>query len=516
MFTFQLVENISKVRLKNNTAYLEIDHWDDFHFKTLFTLHIFFSDTLLQIGNVKIGSKELNSGYTKDMLPSQFTTLPDGFFSLGQSPEYYSKLYDSLSNQHREFILQAMKDVTLDRALLNRVSELNVFQDSLLRTVSISSVYGQFADILKGHEPRSEYDFSFEVENSSSKCSFDFKVDPNSIVPTNIHALIGRNGSGKTSILSTMANVLRDDDISNPFVGSFLKRRNRPFAEDELSPFALEEYFGGAVFISFSAFDKFLVPESRDINKRPSFLKYIGLRKKVHPFSDIFESKSHEDLLEEFVDSLNICMSLESKKNAWQNAIKALRTDPNFRTLNLLSLAEIGDTSHLKSSARDLYQSLSSGHSIVLLTITKLIELVEAKTIVLFDEPESHLHPPLLSSFIRALSELLTSKNGVCVIATHSPVVLQEIPQSCVFVIQRSGDCIKVERPNQETFGENVGSLTHDIFGLEVTSSGFHALLQQIRSYYPSYEDATDALHGRLGLEGKLILKAMYMSDKRD
>jgi predicted ATP-dependent endonuclease of OLD family len=69
---------------------------------------------------------------------------------------------------------------------------------------------------------------------------------------------------------------------------------------------------------------------------------------------------------------------------------------------------------------------MSSGHAIVLLTITRLVATVEEKTLVLLDEPESHLHPPLLSAFIRALSDLLYDRNGVAIIATHSPVVLQE------------------------------------------------------------------------------------------
>ncbi len=44
-----------------------------------------------------------------------------------------------------------------------------------------------------------------------------------------------------------------------------------------------------------------------------------------------------------------------------------------------------------------LIKRMSSGHAIVLLTVTKLVARVEEKTLVLIDEPESHLHPPLLS-----------------------------------------------------------------------------------------------------------------------
>ena len=47
------------------------------------------------------------------------------------------------------------------------------------------------------------------------------------------------------------------------------------------------------------------------------------------------------------------------------------------------------------------------------LTVARLVELVEEKTLVLLDEPEEHLHPPLVSALIRALSNLLIYRNGV-------------------------------------------------------------------------------------------------------
>jgi predicted ATP-dependent endonuclease of OLD family len=67
-----------------------------------------------------------------------------------------------------------------------------------------------------------------------------------------------------------------------------------------------------------------------------------------------------------------------------------------------------------------LFNKLSSGHKVVLLTTTRLVETVEERTLVLLDEPEAHLHPPLLAAFVRALSDLLINRNGVAIIATPS------------------------------------------------------------------------------------------------
>ncbi|BBX60504.1 hypothetical protein TM48_04614 [Mycobacterium shottsii] len=83
-------------------------------------------------------------------------------------------------------------------------------------------------------------------------------------------------------------------------------------------------------------------------------------------------------------------------------------------------------------AAQEIFDELSSGHKIALLIVTQLGETVEETTLVLIDEVESHLlHPPLLSAFINALSELLEDRNGVAIIATHSPVIAQEVSSNC-------------------------------------------------------------------------------------
>ena len=144
----------------------------------------------------------------------------------------------------------------------------------------------------------------------------------------------------------------------------------------------------------------------------------------------------------DFITSLNICFALIAKKNRWINAIKTLESDFNFAEMNLCELNNIKDQQEFSQRAEALFKRMSSGHAIVLLTVTKLVETVEEKTLVLLDEPESHLHPPLLSAFTRALSDLLVNRNGVAIIATHSPVVLQEVPKSCVSILRRTSRVI--------------------------------------------------------------------------
>jgi len=170
---------------------------------------------------------------------------------------------------------------------------------------------------------------------------------------------------------------------------------------------------------------------------------------------------------------------------------------------------DIEKEKELKIAATEKFHSLSSGHKIILLTITKLIEKMEERTLVLIDEPEAHLHPPLLSALIRVLSDLLIERNGVAIIATHSPVVLQEVPGKCVWILRRSGNTSKAERPENQTFGENVGELTREVFSLEVTATGFHTLLESAVKDFDTYEEVLNHFNYELGIEAKAIVRAL-------
>ncbi|WP_300851536.1 AAA family ATPase, partial [uncultured Bacteroides sp.] len=228
-----------------------------------------------------------------------------------------------------------------------------------------------------------------------------------------------------------------------------------------------------------------------------------------------------------------------TRRRLWEDTIDILESDNTFLELQIknwvfpeLSMAEerAGAGSQREGESRLQYRkriekeaykreilprfkTLSSGHKIILLTVARLVELVEEKTLVLMDEPEEHLHPPLVSALIRALSNLLIYRNGVGIIATHSPVILQEVPGKCVWILRRSGKLLAAERPDIETFGENLGELTRVIFGYEVINSGFHKMLRDTAEKKETYQSALRAFHNELGEEARAILKA-YMWEK--
>lgn len=501
------------------SAFLIENNWDDYGFKSTFYLTVFDGNKKKHdIGTVKIGYIDQNEGWTKEKIHYSFDRLGTGFFSLGQEAEYYENI-KKLPELEKDLLI-SLCDIANDSKLLESVIEESVFKLSLLRTVSLSAIHNQYKRILSGEAVLTEFSFSYKQQETeyNSEIKLDFDVKPNSKPSTNIHILIGRNGVGKTTLLNNMVSSIINSSKKIGDVSGFYDKSSSSLWTKS-SNIISKDYFSSVVSVSFSAFDHFIPPPNQPDRSKGTCYFYIGLKNiSTEDNKRDNKLKDRAELCEEFIESLDACLSLKNKKERWLKAIKKLKSDMIFADMDLSGLVFLKEHNIIystdrscafKGEAKARFEKMSSGHAIVLLSITKLIETVEEKTLVLIDEPESHLHPPLLSAFIRALSDLLISRNGVAIIASHSPVVLQEVPKSCVWILRRNGSVVRAERPENETFGENVGVLTREVFGLEVSKSGFCELLQNSVAEGKSYEDILTEYTNQLGFEGKAILRAL-------
>lgn len=510
---------------KNDCFFLSEDKWDDwFQFVTSFdTYYIDNNGKRTDLGSVKIGvidqslvqtSHEKKERFcTINLLPRSFTKLADMFFSLGQSADYYDNIRQ-LEDEKRIAILESLNDVAYNLDLYSKIENLEITQSSIMRSVSSVTVQNQFHRIALGGIKLTEYNFTYYYPSPKlDELYYDtediphmsFEITPDSIPPTNVHVIIGRNGVGKTyflkNIIQAAINVVHS-------YKSFGKLEYNAFRQDS---------FSNIVCVAFSAFDEYPFEQS---NTKMPYL-FIGLSQESSSHDSIKKQQQPSRLgalREQFRKSYMNCKSNSSKIQRWMDAVDTLSSDPIFCEAGFCSFGKMA--SGECKEAQDivfLFDRLSSGHKIILLTITQLIEKVEEKTLVLLDEPETHLHPPLLSAFIRSLSDLLIKTNGVAIITTHSPVVIQEVPKSCVWKVWRYGSTTKVERPAIETYGENISTLINEVFGLEVVDSGFHKMLNEaVEEHHGDYYQIVESFNGQLGSEAKAILRALISQYKDD
>ncbi|RAI71110.1 AAA family ATPase [Pseudomonas fluorescens] len=143
-------------------------------------------------------------------------------------------------------------------------------------------------------------------------------------------------------------------------------------------------------------------------------------------------------------------------------------------------LLEAGLTRWENDFVRQSFLLCSTGHKIAALVVTSLIAVSVPSSLVLFDEPETHLHPPLLAALMHAVRAILVNHNSFCIVATHSPVVVQETLGEDVKVIKRHGSYCFVEGVSSETFGENIGLITSEVFGLNPEATDYHRVLDKL------------------------------------
>ncbi|KFE97086.1 AAA family ATPase [Chryseobacterium luteum] len=483
-------------------VFLSWDNWNDFSYYTLFGIfYVNENSEKFELGSIKIGFFGQQEGERSLSIGDEFTQIGPRFFSMGTDVEYYERLSD-LGEEIRNIILIGLNDIAYDTDLYEKAIQEQVTKISFLRDVSETTITGQFRRLAYGGSKLTDYDFKFiSLPNNTEENYYElsFSVEPYSNPPSNIHVLIGRNGVGKTYLIHNMIDSLTKNQNEFSHSGKFLWQDQ---VENQ------QRLFANLVCVTFSAFDEFEhPPEQKD--------KSIGLQYSYIGLKSVYETNTDQEIEEyslakQFSASIFSCIN-NSKLGIWEKTIYILESDPIFKEFNILGLVDnFYDEVELKERAISLFQKLSSGHKIVLLTITRLVEKIQEKSLVLFDEPECHLHPPLLSSFIRAVSDLLIERNAVGIIATHSPVILQEVPKSCIWKLRRNGNDTFVERLEIESFGENVGILTQEIFGLEVTDSGFHKILKDLVKETNSYQHATNVLKNQLGLEAKAILRSLF------
>ncbi len=468
-------------------AYLLRDSWNDYGFGTTFQLLIPDSFGFLrEVGALKIGFRGMQAEQF-DKYRTVFTPVPDtfdglgpGFFSVGQSREYYEGLSEVLGRVPARRLLGRLRDLAVAPGDMRAFEEEPVYRLSLFRDLSSGSVRDQFHRIIGGVDAKDRYVLEYALGNPQDQV-LRFEVEPDRTPPTNVHALIGPNGAGKTRVLRRIRLAFddREEFDSEP---SYI-------TQSDWSRIA------GVVSVSFSAFDA--APEALQGGARSDVrFSTIGLvseeRGANRPMSAI-------ELKTLFDDSL--ARAIKLKRRTLEQALGFLADDPILARFQLQNASELLN--------RLDFGSLSSGHKIVLLTIVRLVLLVEERTLVLIDEPESHLHPPLVAAFTRALSWLMTDRNGLAIVATHSPVVLQEIPKRCAWILWSAGSITVAHRPPRETFGENIGVLTRDAFRFDLGSAGFVALLKRAAEREGSYELALESFHDELGVEARAILRSI-------
>lgn len=408
---------------------------------------------------------KLDSDNTDDVISDSFFILDSTFCSVGADEEYYLALKEKLPQDYYSVFL-ALRDAAIFPSIKDEFEEDECFKGSLLRESEPKQLLDSARYIMNGIDMRNYYKFSYSflppysVEDNDNIVNLDFNFKYGTDFNQRIYAIIGKNGTGKTTLLAQMAN-------------DFARANS-----DRIIP--QKPLYNKIITISFSFFDKLPLPTA---NAQFNYT-YLGLKGKNRGV----ENDVNDVLRRELTMYLNK-INNKNRSYIWNSVVNRLFhsdiQDPIIERNNYFTPIDV-------DKVLNVHTHFSSGENLLLYIVSSLISEIQNNTLVLFDEPESHLHPNAISILMNILYKLLDEFNSFGIIATHSPMVIQEISSRNVKVFRRDGNTLDVSGIGYETFAENLTTITDEIFGNREIAQYHSYIMKEIVDLKPigtSYEE---------------------------
>lgn len=428
---------------------LEKDNWDDYGYQTTYKAAIFKnSKTRVHFGEIKILHK--SKKITK--LPEIFEELSSDYCSLWQELKDY-QIINNLENG--KVLLEILNDINYNEILRDQFREVRGLKDSLRRFSDAERAYKEGYKFLNNNFDKSSFAFHY-IENNESTTPFGnigFKFSRKLLGMYRTIGIIGRNGVGKTTLLANLASSL-----------SGVKKNSA-----KLSP---RPPFSKIIAVSYSTFDDFYRPK---INERTFSYTYCGIR-------------GDKDLL-------NQSEIISSFSKSYKNLVSDGKVELWKECMNIFYLNQLESYFPEKRNTVQYFKQLSSGQKIMTLSFTQIINSIDLNSLLLFDEPENHLHPNGQNTLFKALDFLLNKFDSFSIISTHSPIFIQNIPQKNVFKVNSIDGIRKVQNLSIESFGQHFSKLTEEIFGFSENNLFFVEKLKELVDQKSNLDDEFNEIY---------------------
>ena len=166
-----------------------------------------------------------------------------------------------------------------------------------------------------------------------------------------------------------------------------------------------------------------------------------------------------------------------------------------------------------------IHEQLSSGQKMLMNLIIHIIGNIRPNTLLIIDEPEVHLHPRGITEFVALVDKICRDYDSCCILATHSPIVIQELLSRNVIIMDRDVDGSPIVRPMRlESMGENLTTITQEIFGRDNNEPIYIKKIKRLVGKSSSLEDIINSIqNNNVPISMPLyLLIDKYFTEKKD
>ncbi|MDP1685379.1 AAA family ATPase, partial [Hydrogenophaga sp.] len=438
--------------------------------------------------------------------------------------EAYRRLVQSLEPEDATDALTALNDlVALNEfdsaaAILDLATQSEVFKFSFMRSADSYFAYKNAGSLLRGLSSEQKGILSptlairFQLPGRKTEHDLKFTFDHAADLPKRIAVIIGKNGVGKSQSLGRIARAAIDGattltdgtDGGRPLINRLLAFAPTNEAE---SVFPSDKRKRPRIW-----YQRYSMNRSRRA-RRNDYLSDLIVQ--VARSTQMVASKSRWEIFTEALGAITEAEQLHLPTHSASGTFTQLAKLPDGTEQRVLErFASVDVRKEPMRVVGGEGYPLSSGEISFLKFAAQASLHIENGSLLLLDEPETHLHPNFISRFVSLLDGLLEATGSAAIIATHSAYFVREVFREQVTVLSvDSENVVTAQRPKLRTFGADVGAISYFVFGEDEPSRlaeeverrliGNGVLWPQI---YEKYKDelSLEMLNGlRAAIEGK-------------
>lgn len=449
-------------------------------------------------------SVESTGRISKDINVIKSDDMPK-FFTLQGGMQDYRHFVSKNGIKESNRLLLALNDLVASKRLAKRAKlvedamKTEIFNLAFMRDAGRFFAFHNASSLLDGLELENfssistKLSLSYTLAGLTEKYQFDMNFDTSSILPKRICVLIGRNGIGKSQALHTIVNSLvkgeqkfYDRELGRPMISRLLAIATPGETANTFPPERVNKRI---------KYRRLILNRSARAKLSRRFCDLcIQLVRSDELIGDNNRWELFKETVKFFPNIKNIVIPLNENTTVVANHI--IRIKDKFY-VPLLKLNDGGEQAKLETQGNvsnadpmvyidgDVFP-LSSGQLAFIKFVIQACLFIENGTLVLLDEPETHLHPNFITEFIRILDQLLKLSGSIAIIATHSAYFVREIPRKQVLVFKEdSSGHVNIQNPRLKTFGADVGAISYFVFEDEVTN----VLVENILEHFPKDSD---------------------------